>query len=407
MCAAVRLAAGRVPLEASGNMTLARVVEVAATGVDYISVGELTHSARALDLSMKIVPQITKPVAISPADRVRELKATLGKRLVILGHHYQRDDVIAFADYRGDSLELARAAARTEAEYIVFCGVHFMAEVAAILAQPGQHVLLPEPRAGCYLAETAALVDGEAAWHCLAQVFADVETEVTPITYVNSDVNLKAFCGRHGGSVCTSGNAEKILAWALAQRPRVFFFPDQHLGRNTATQMGILPESILLWDVQRPPTADEIHRATIILWPGACNVHQRFFAEDIRALRNRWPDVRVIVHPECDQSVVALADASGSTAAIIKQVTAAPAGTRWAIGTETRLVQRLQAEHPEQIIISLSDRPPYCPTMSSVTVPKLCAELEALAAGNLLHAITVAPELAQQARVALERMLGA
>ncbi len=405
MRAAVALTAGRVPLEASGNVTLERVAEIAATGVDFISVGALTHSVPALDLSMKVHPAGKHRPGSDPRASIRQAKATLGQRLVILGHHYQRDAVIEFADYRGDSLQLSRTAVQTDAEFIVFCGVHFMAEVAAILAQPGQHVLIPDPSAGCYLADTATLPAVQAAWQTLDTVFGDAGAEFTPITYVNSSAALKAFCGQHGGIICTSGNAEKVLRWALAQRPRVFFFPDQHLGRNTAWRMGIPPEQQLLWDTQYPPGAEELRRAQVLLWPGACNVHQRFRPAHVRAVRERYPGIRVIVHPECKAEVVALADDAGSTAYIIKQVAAAPAGTQWAIGTESHLVHRLQREYPTQTIMPLAEVPPFCTSMGQITVHNLARLLEALARGEYRNEVTVEAETARWAKVALERML--
>lgn len=403
--AAVQLAAGRVPLEASGNMTLERVPAVAETGVDFISVGALTHSAPALDISMKIAPP-----QLSPEERLRrhaaELKARLRERIVILGHHYQRDEVIALADFRGDSLQLAQDATRTEAEVIIFCGVHFMAETAAILAKPGQRVLLPELSAGCYLAETASRAAVEKAWQRLDEALdGRADADITPITYVNSDANLKAFCGRHGGLVCTSSNAARVLRHALEQRPRVFFFPDQHLGRNTALKLGLSAEELLVWWPNRPPEAEAIRRARVILWAGACNVHQRFTVEDIARVRAAYPGVRVIVHPECKHEVVAAADDAGSTSYIIKQVNSAPPGTVWAIGTESRLVRRLQAEHPEQTIISLSPLTPMCPTMGRITLPALVRILEGLERGDYLNEITVPPDIAAEARLALERML--
>ena len=396
---AVALAAGRVPLEASGGVTLERAAEIAATGVDYLSVGALTHSAEALDLSMKIAKPGHRRERDDPAARVAAVKEALGERLVILGHHYQRDEVLAFADYRGDSLKLARDAAGTDAEFIVFCGVHFMAETAAILAQPGQHVLSPDPSAGCYLADTATPEAVQAAWDRLPG------GAFTPITYVNSSAALKAFCGQHGGIVCTSGNAGRALRWALDQRPGVFFFPDQHLGRNTARQLGIPLEQIMLWDGHRPPGSEAISEAKVILWPGACNVHQRFRPEHVRAVRQRLPGVRVVVHPECPMEVVDLADEAGSTAHIIALVEAAPPGTRWAIGTEARLVHRLQAQHPEQEIVPLADVPPFCSTMSQITVPKLAQVLESLTGDELVDEVTVDAETARWARIALERML--
>ena len=402
---AVALAAGRAPLEASGGVTLESVAEIAATGVDYISVGALTHSAPALDINMKIVPADKPDATAALRARVQDSKAALGQRLVILGHHYQRDEVIAWADFRGDSLKLARDATQTEAEYIVFCGVHFMAETAAILARPGQHVLSPDPGAGCYLADTATPGAVQAAWEALDAALGEAEAEYTPITYVNSSALLKAFCGKHGGLVCTSGNAERVLRQALSQRPRVFFFPDQHLGRNTALRMGIPPEDMLLWNIRRPPSAEELRRAKVLLWPGACHVHMRFRPEHVHAARAQRPGVRVVVHPECTAEVVGLADDVGSTAHIIAQVEAAPAGTQWAIGTESCLVGRLRSEHPGQNVLSLAETPPFCHMMGMITLPKLARVLEALARGELLNEVLVDADTAHWARIALEQML--
>jgi len=414
MRVAVEIVAGRVGLEASGGVTLQNVADVAATGVDYISVGALTHSAPALDLSMEITDRVSR--FTSHVSRITHLKTELGDQLVILGHHYQRDEVIQFADFRGDSLKLAQDAIRTDAQYIVFCGVHFMAETAAILARSDQTVLIPDPAAGCFLADTADLEAVEAAWAHLGAVL-DVETEFTPVTYINSLAALKAFCGRHGGIVCTSSNAAQVLEWALAQRPRVFFFPDQHLGRNTSLRMGIGPEETLLWDTRRPPDAMAIRRAKVVLWPGCCNVHQRFRPEHVHAAREQHPGIRVIVHPECTSEVVDLADDAGSTAHIVRQVEVAPPGTRWAIGTEHNLVHRLAQEHPDQFIISLADLPSLCRTMNMINQRNLVQVLEGLVqeehlshgpsltrAGEL-HPVAVEPETAHWARIALRRML--
>jgi quinolinate synthase len=416
---AVARAGGRVGLEASGNVNLARAADIAATGVDYISIGALTHSAPALDLSMKIEAQSPKPKAQSPnrdsritdhGSRLTHLKSQLGREMVILGHHYQRDEVIQFADFRGDSLKLSRDAANCrEAQYIVFCGVHFMAQTAAILAQPGQIVLLPDLEAGCPLADMAVLADVERVWAELGEVM-DVESEVMPITYVNSAANLKAFCGRHGGSVCTSSNAGPVLAWALEQRPRVLFFPDQHLGRNTAKRMGIPLEEMLLWNPGQPfggHDEEAIQGARVFLWRGWCAVHQRFSPEDVTLWRERVPDIRVIVHPECMMEVVDLADEAGSTAHIIRRVEASPPGTKWAIGTEFNLVSRLRDEHPDKFIVSLSASPSYCETMGRITLEKLVRIVEGLARGEVINRITVPPDVAHFARVALERMLEA
>jgi quinolinate synthase len=340
--------------------------------------------------------------------RIREAKAALGSSLVVLGHHYQRDEVIQFADFRGDSLKLARDAANCrDARYIVFCGVHFMAETAAILAQPGQVVLLPDLTAGCDLADMADLPSVEQAWAQLGEVM-DVESAVLPVTYVNSAAALKAFCGRHGGLVCTSSNADAVLSWALAQRPRVLFFPDQHLGRNTAKRMGIPLEEMLLWDPRRPlggQDVEALRRAKIFLWRGWCNVHQCFLPEHVAAWRERRPDIRVIVHPECMMEVVDLADEAGSTSYIIRRVEESPPGTKWAIGTEFNLVNRLKNEHPEQFIASLSAEPSYCRTMNLITLENLACVVEGVARGEIVNPITVPPDVARYARVALERML--
>ena len=409
---AVRLTDGQTPLEASGGVDLDSVADIAATGVDYISVGALTHSAPALDLSMKIggqeIQQVTSQTQVSVAGRAAGLKTELGDQVIILGHHYQRDEVIAFADFRGDSLKLARdASEKRDAKYIVFCGVHFMAETAAMLAQPEQAVLLPDLEAGCPLAEMARLEDVEAAWTALDQLI-DVEREMTPITYVNSSAALKAFCGRHGGSVCTSSNAADVLAWALERRPRVLFFPDQHLGRNTAKGMGIPLEEMVLWNPTRDFGGhdDEVlQQGRIFLWRGWCNVHQRFRPEHVLAWREREPDIQVIVHPECAMEVVDLADEAGSTAYIVKRVEEAKPGAKWAIGTEFNLVNRLKAEHPEQSIASLSPEPSYCRTMNLITLEKLARVLEGLTRGELVNHVTVPDDVARDARIALKRML--
>ena len=402
---AVLITAGRVPLEASGGITLGRAVEIAETGVDYISVGALTHSAAALDISMELTNANRPPTRHEQSARIAEIKAHLGKQVFILAHHYQRDEIVAQADVIGDSLELARQAARSDAAVIVFCGVHFMAETAAILARPGQDVLMPDPGAGCYLANTATLDAVQSAWEHLTEVFGDAETIFTPITYVNSSAALKAFCGRHGGLVCTSSNAARVMQAALQQRERIFFFPDQHLGRNMARRIGIAPEEMLMWTKSHPPSPEAIRKAKVVLWPGACNVHQRFRPQDVLAMRRRFRDVRILVHPECRQEVVEMADDAGSTRYIIEQVQAAPPGTRWAIGTEARLVQRLQHQHPEQQIMLLSEAPPFCRTMGQTTSEKLLQLLEALERGERPHRITVDPEIAHWARIALERML--
>ncbi len=402
---AVGLGAGKVPLEASGGVTLARVEQIASTGVDLISVGALTHSPPALDISMKTSPPDPTRTTAALQCRATRAKSQLGKRVVILGHHYQRDEVIRLADVLGDSLQLARHAAGTDAEFIVFCGVHFMAEVAAVLARPGQHVLIPDPTAGCFLADTATQAAVEQAWQVLAEITGDRAAGITPVTYVNSSAGLKAFCARHGGTVCTSSNATRVIAWALEQRPKLFFFPDQHLGRNTARRMGIAPQEMVVWDPFLPPPADVLRQARVILWPGACNVHQRFRPEHVHQIRRKHPHIQVIVHPECPMEVVDLADLSGSTSAIIEQIAKAPAGSRWAVGTETRLVRRLQSEHPDRLVLPLAPVPPYCRTMSQVTLANLVSTLEGLAEGELCNEVRVDADTAHWAQIALERML--
>jgi quinolinate synthase len=420
MRAAVRVAAGRVPLEASGGIDLERVSHVAATGVDYISVGALTHSAPALDLSMEIVGREARREGASSAAlasdsraepgaaRLASLRAELGDRLCILGHHYQRDEILQFADLRGDSLKLARAVAEVaQAQYIIFCGVHFMAETAAILSRPDQAVLIPDLEAGCPLAEMADRALVERAWADLGGVI-DVEDEVMPVTYVNSSAELKAFCGRHGGLVCTSSSAQRVLDWALSRRRRVLFFPDQHLGRNTAKRMGIPLTDMILWDPGHPlggHDAPTLERARILLWRGWCSVHQRFLPEHVIAWRERIPDVRVIVHPECRMAVADLADEIGSTQQIIQHIEDSPPGTKWVIGTEFRLVDRLRRQHPEQFIASLSPQPSYCRTMSLITLEKVTRVVEGLVRGELINEVTVDPETARFARLALDRML--
>jgi quinolinate synthase len=344
----------------------------------------------------------------SPEERILRAKERLGKNLVILGHHYQKDDVIRFADFRGDSLRLARdAAAATEAKFIVFCGVHFMAETAAILARPEQTVMLPEPAALCPLAEKADLPLVEDAWEQLGRQ-TDVEREFLPITYVNSEAALKAFCGAHGGAVCTSSNARGVLEWARARRPRAFFFPDQHLGRNTGVRMGIPLERMPLWDPREELGGNDpadIAAADILLWKGWCYVHQRFLPGQILAAREARPGVRVWVHLECTLETVRLADDAGSTADIIRLVEAAPAGTRWAIGTESNLVERLARDHPDQEIRSLSPAPNNCLTMNSITLDSLARVADGLLREEPVNVVRVPPETAQPARLALERML--
>jgi quinolinate synthase len=342
--------------------------------------------------------------------RAHAAKRALGERVFVLGHHYQRDEVIEFADVTGDSFKLAKdAAARPEAEYIVFCGVHFMAESADILTGPHQQVILPDLAAGCSMADMAALGQVEDAWDSLAD--AGIADSVVPVTYMNSSADIKAFCGRNGGAVCTSSNAQVALEWAFDQRPgaKVLFLPDQHLGRNTAVlQLGIPLEECVLWDPHKPHgglTREQLRAARVILWKGHCSVHGRFTAQCVDDVRERVPGVQVLVHPECTHDVVTKADLVGSTEFIIATVEAAPPGSSWAIGTELNLVQRLADAHPDQHITFLDKTVCYCSTMNRIDLPHFVWALENLVAGTVVNRIEVDPETERWAKVALQRML--
>jgi quinolinate synthase len=339
--------------------------------------------------------------------RIGTAKTELGSRLIILGHHYQRDEVMRWADVRGDSFGLSRiAAANRDAEYVVFCGVHFMAESADILTGEHQQVILPDLNAGCSMADMADLDSVEEAWDAIAEV-TDIE-RVIPITYMNSSAALKAFVGRNGGAVCTSSNARAVLTWALARGEKVLFFPDQHLGRNTGHQLGYTEADMVVWDPRRDLGGLEerqVKEATFVLWKGHCSVHQRFRPAHIAAFRAEHPGGQVIVHPECSQDVVAASDQVGSTDFIIAAVAAAPPGSVLAIGTEIHLVQRLAAEHPDRLIVSLDPLICPCSTMFRIDAPHLCWVLEQLVAGQVVNRITVDGETAEWAKVALQRML--
>jgi quinolinate synthase len=350
--------------------------------------------------------------AALPADEIRRrlarARAGLGRRAVILGHHYQRESVIELADFRGDSLKLSQlAAAQTEAEFIVFCGVHFMAESADVLRQPHQTVILPDLKAGCSMADMARLGDVEEAWERLTAVHGD---SITPITYMNSSAAIKAFCGERGGAVCTSSNARAVLEWAWAKKPRAFFFPDQHLGRNTAHAMGVPMEVMAEWDWRAEDPARVNARSfdpamRLILWRGFCSVHTKFTRAQIDEVRAADPRVRVLVHPECPFEVVTHADLVGSTEFIIDQVRSAAPGTHWAIGTEINLVHRLALEHPEQTIQSLQKNVCPCATMNRIDPAHLLWALENLAEGEVVNPIRVSESVKRGARLALDRML--
>jgi quinolinate synthase len=350
--------------------------------------------------------------------RIESVRNELGPRLLILGHHYQQDEVIAHSDLRGDSYQLSQlAAASSDCRYIVFCGVHFMAETADILANRPEKlterggekvtVVLPDMAAGCSMADMAAIEQVENAWADLGEVIDT--SDITPVTYINSAASLKAFCGRNGGIVCTSSNAKAVLEWAFKRTSRVFFFPDQHLGRNTALKMGITNEQMPVFDPYGGDlggnTEAALQNSKVILWKGHCSVHQMFRKEHVEQFRKRIPGVKILVHPECPQEVNDLADVSGSTSKIIKTVQASPPGTKWAIGTELHLVNRLKQEHPEQEIHFLSPIVCMCATMYRIDLAHLCWSLECLADGKPVNVIEVDDETATQSLVALERML--
>lgn len=339
-------------------------------------------------------------------ERIRAAKAALGERLVILGHHYQREEVYRHADVTGDSLKLSQAAARSSAEYIVFCGVHFMAEVADILSRPDQVSILPDLAAGCSMADMANLAQVERAWRELASVI-DPETMVTPITYINSAADLKAFCGRHGGIVCTSTNARHVIQWGFDQREKILFFPDEHLGRNTAYRMGIPLDEMVVWDFNQPLgglSEAAIRRARVILWKGFCSVHQMFKPAHIDAFLQKYPDAKIIAHPEASFEVCQRADEVGSTEYIIKTVNAAPPGTRWLVATELNLVNRLAEQNPDKGVHFMSPMICMCSTMFRVDPQHLLWVLENLVAGNVVNRIRVAEDEADQARLAIQRM---
>ncbi|HWL77139.1 quinolinate synthase NadA [Microbacterium sp.] len=350
--------------------------------------------------------------------RIRAAKATLGDRVVVLGHFYQREEVVKHADYVGDSFQLANAALEhPDAEAIVFCGVHFMAETADLLSRPEQAVILPNLAAGCSMADMADIDQVEDAWEQLEDVYGDLSAPdadglvpVIPVTYMNSSAAIKGFVGRHGGIVCTSSNARTVLEWAFARGRRVLFFPDQHLGRNTAKAMGVPLEQMPMWNPRKPlggSTEEQLLDARVILWHGFCSVHRRFSVDQIEKARAEHPGVRVIVHPECPMEVVDAADESGSTDYIRKAIEAATEPTTFAIGTEVNLVQRLAAQHPQHEIFCLDPVVCPCSTMYRIHPGYLAWVLEALVRGEVLNRITVPDDVADSARVALERMLAA
>jgi quinolinate synthase len=350
------------------------------------------------------------PLASDPdlISRAKIARAALGDRALILGHHYQRDEVIAFADITGDSFKLAQAAAaQSSAEYIIFCGVHFMAESADILTSENQKVILPDLAAGCSMADMATANQVQECWSQLSAL--GIADKTIPVTYMNSSAAIKSFTGEHGGTICTSSNAQKTMEWALTKGEKILFLPDQHLGRNTAVlSLGLSLADCVLWNPWKPMgglTADQLRAAKVILWRGHCSVHGRFTVEAVNEVRHRVPGVKVLVHPECQHEVVSIADVVGSTEAIIRTVEQSPAGSKWAIGTELNLVSRLAKAHPDKEIVFLDKTVCYCSTMNRIDLPHLVWAMESLAAGHVVNQIKVAPDISHFSKLALEQML--
>jgi quinolinate synthase len=340
--------------------------------------------------------------------RIKQARNKLGKSVIILGHHYQREEVIKYADFQGDSFLLScEAASLQEPKYIIFCGVHFMAETASILCAPHQKVILPNITAGCSMADMAPKEDVDEAWTDLEDVMAD-HGGILPITYMNSVADIKALCGRYGGAVCTSSNAAGVLQWGFQHAERILFLPDQHLGRNSGVKLGIPLEQMLVWNPSKPlggHTKDQLRQARLILWQGHCSVHTRFTVNQIDAARERWPDVTVLVHPECTMETVQAADLVGSTEFIIKAINQAEPGSKWAVGTEISLVNRLALQNPDKVVFCLDPIICPCSTMYRIHPAYLLWVLEGLVEGQVFNEITVPNTVKSFAKIALDRML--
>ena len=375
----------------------------------------LSHVERDEMHQMKSLATLPRPITeyqnLTPEElftRIRTAKAVLGDQVMILGHNYQRDEVIQHAEFRGDSLMLSKIAEdRSDRPYVLFCGVHFMAETADILSRSNQTVILPDMAAGCSMADMAAIEQVEQCWDALGRILP-VEEAVTPAVYVNSAAVLKAFCGEHGGITCTSSNAKAVIEWCWARREKILFFPDEHLGRNTANKMGIPRDEMIVWDPYMPRggnSVEAIKRARLILWKGHCSVHQMFQPSHVDYFRKQYPDGTVIVHPECHEDVVNKADLVGSTEYIIRTVSAAPAGTTWAIGTELNLVNRLKRDQADKRVFFLSSTVCQCATMYRIDAPHLCWAIENLADGHVVNHIVVPPDDKYWAKMALDRMM--
>ena len=377
---------------------------MALTDLLLLGQGQDLQSERGVSCTGAL-PDTSDPKLVERAIKAR---AALGNRAMILGHHYQRDEVIDFADIRGDSFKLAQAAANnSSAEYIVFCGVHFMAESADILTSEFQKVILPDLAAGCSMADMASAAQVNQCWDQLTKL--NIAAQTIPITYMNSSAAIKSFTGKNGGAVCTSSNAERAMKWAFEKGEKILFLPDQHLGRNTAVlKLGLSLNDCVVWNPWKPNgglTDEEIKQAKVILWRGHCSVHGRFSIDNVNQVRNLLPGVKVLVHPECKNEVVAAADVVGSTEMIIKTVEESAPGSKWAIGTESNLVQRLANENPDKEVVFLDKTVCYCSTMNRIDLPHLVWTLESLVEGNIVNQIKVEKETAKFAKVALDRML--
>jgi quinolinate synthase len=350
------------------------------------------------------------PAASDPGlvERARAARAALGSKVMILGHHYQRDEVIEFADITGDSFKLAQAAAdNAQAEYVIFCGVHFMAESADVLTTANQKVILPDLAAGCSMADMASANQVDDCWNQLTEL--GIAQKTIPVTYMNSSAAIKSFTGKNGGTICTSSNAKSAMEWAFTQGEKILFLPDQHLGRNTAVlAMGLSLTDCVVWNPWKPMgglTESELRKAKVILWRGHCSVHGRFSAQNVADVRERVPGVKVLVHPECQHEVVSIADVVGSTEKIIQTVTNSPAGSKWAIGTELNLVQRLSRTMPDKEIFFLDKTVCYCSTMNRIDLPHLVWTMESLVQGQVVNQIIVPDQVRKYSKLALERML--
>ncbi|MBV9025196.1 MAG: quinolinate synthase NadA [Streptomycetaceae bacterium] len=387
-------------------MTTTEILDVQPTPLALLLLGRAADPKS--ERGVECPGELPAPSDPDLVERARAAKAKLGERVFVLGHHYQRDEVIEFADVTGDSFKLARdAAARPQAEYIVFCGVHFMAESADILTSADQQVILPDLAAGCSMADMASAEQVAECWDALTE--AGIADVTVPVSYMNSSADIKAFTGRHGGTICTSSNARRALEWAFSQGEKVLFLPDQHLGRNTAVrEMGFSRDDCVVYNPHKPGggvTVEQLREAKMILWRGHCSVHGRFSLDSVEDVRSRIPGVNVLVHPECKHEVVSAADYVGSTEYIIKALDAAPAGSAWAIGTELNLVRRLAKAHPDKQIVFLDKTVCFCSTMNRIDLPHLVWALESLADGTVVNRIQVDEETEHYAKVALEQML--